>query len=109
MGNERIMHFANTALPGYSFDAGDGPIEAVVDLRFDDPPSRLRYLMLDTSNWWMGKHVLLSPCAVTDNSWSAHEVSLNIPQSAVNPSSTWNPVKLISQVEEHGLNSHYGW
>ena len=98
-----------TTLVGYHIHATDGLIGHVENTLIDDQTWDIRYLMVDTSNWWMGKHVLISPYAVTDISWSAHEVSLNVSQSAVKESPPWDPVKLMNQAEEQGLHRHYGW
>jgi sporulation protein YlmC with PRC-barrel domain len=94
---------------GYHIHATDGLIGHVENTLIDDKSWDIRYMMVDTSNWWMGKHVLISPYAVADISWSANEISLNISKESVKSSPPWDPAKLISEAEEQGLHRHYGW
>ena len=63
---------------GYVIRALDGDLGHVADLLFDDVSWALRYLVADTSNWWFGKHVLVSPEWITDISWPEHAVSVNV-------------------------------
>jgi len=46
---------------GYVVRATDGDLGHVEDFLFDDLSWAIRYLVVDTSNWWFGKHVLVAP------------------------------------------------
>jgi hypothetical protein len=43
---------------GYHLHAKDGELGHVDDFLFDDLSWAIRYLVIDTSNWWIGKRVL---------------------------------------------------
>jgi hypothetical protein len=46
---------------GYHIEAEDGAIGHVKDFLVDDETWAIRYLEVDTQNWWPGKKVLVSP------------------------------------------------
>ncbi len=96
-------------LKSYHVHATDGSIGHVENILIDDSSWDIRYLIIDTSNWWAGKHVLISPYAVDDISWSNHQISLNVSRAKVKTSLPWDPMKLITELEERGLHTHYGW
>lgn len=49
------------AVTGYHVHATDGDIGHVADLLVDDHTWAIRYMIVDTSNWWGGHHVLVAP------------------------------------------------
>src|SRR5258705_10525924 len=55
-----------SAVRGFHIRAIDGEIGHVDDLLVDEATWGLRYLVVDTSNWIGGKHVLVSPQVVND-------------------------------------------
>ncbi len=48
-------------LEGHANGATDGAIGHVKDLYFDDETWVIRYLVVNTSNWWLGHKVLVAP------------------------------------------------
>eukprot|EP01037_Dinobryon_pediforme_P006012 gene6012-6084_t len=66
-----------SATDGYTIHATDGEIGHVSDFLVDDSSWTLRYLIIDTRNWWPGKHVLLSPMSVTGIDWIEKVISVN--------------------------------
>ena len=48
-------------MTGYHIEATDGGIGHVKDFIIDDETWAIRYLEVDTRNWWPGKKVLVSP------------------------------------------------
>jgi sporulation protein YlmC with PRC-barrel domain len=50
-----------TAVLGYAVQAEDGEIGHVKDVLVDDKAWAIRYLVVDTQEWWSGKRVLVSP------------------------------------------------
>lgn len=41
--------------------ASDGDVGSVANFLLDDERWTIRYLVIDTSNWWFGKKVLIAP------------------------------------------------
>ena len=96
-------------MKGTYVDATDGAIGHVENVLIDDTGWDVRYLIVDTGNWWMGKHVLISPYAVVNISWADRRMSLSVTNAAVKASPAWDPLTIITEIEERGLHSHYGW
>lgn len=49
---------------GYHLHASDGPIGHIADFLVSDESWTIHYLLVDTRNWWPGKHVLITPVHV---------------------------------------------
>jgi sporulation protein YlmC with PRC-barrel domain len=61
-GESEGLHLQNaTAVLGYAIEAEDGEIGHVWDVLVDDKAWAIRYLVVDTQDWWSGKKVLVSP------------------------------------------------
>jgi hypothetical protein len=59
---------------GYHIEAADGEIGHVEDFIVDDETWAIRYLEVDTRNWWPGKKVLVSPQWIDNVSWPDSKV-----------------------------------
>jgi sporulation protein YlmC with PRC-barrel domain len=94
---------------GYHIHATDGEIGHAENLLMDDTTWDIRYLIVDTSNWWSGQHVLISPFAVLDIDFADRLVNLNVGRDRVKGSPVWDPSAMIDQYYEKRLHSHYGW
>jgi uncharacterized protein YrrD len=68
---------------GYVIRAADGDLGHLDDVLFDDLSWRVRYLVVDTSNWWFGKHVLVAPAWISDISWPERSVSVTVTRQAL--------------------------
>jgi hypothetical protein len=73
---------SSNAVIGHHIEATDGAIGQLEDLLVDDHTWAVRYLIVDTSNWW-GGHVLVAPERITDVSWSKATVSVDLTRQAV--------------------------
>jgi hypothetical protein len=94
---------------GYHIHAADGDIGHVENFLIDSASWAIRYLMVATSNWWIGQHVLISPQAVREIDWSERRVDLNVTSDQVKASPPWDPGKLMDQDYMKQLHGHYGW
>jgi uncharacterized protein YrrD len=102
------------AVTGYHVHATDGAIGHVEDMLIDDQNWLISYLIIDTSNWWIGQHVLISPFAVQEINYSDSIVRLNIPCDRIRSSPPWasvDPVDAPYQIKLHGYYDWpgYGW
>lgn len=69
-GDGRDVHLQTaTAVMGYATRAEDGEIGHVKDVLVDDRAWTIRYLVIDTEQWWAGKKVLVSPEWLTRVTW----------------------------------------
>lgn len=98
-----------TEVTGYHVHATDGDIGHIEDILVDNASWGIRYLIVDTSNWWAGRHVLISPYAVKSMDFYTRHVRLDIARERVKSSPAWNPVDTINSGYERRLHDHYDW
>ena len=97
------------AVTGYDIEASDGAIGHLENVLLEDDDWGIRYLIIDTKNWWPGQHVLVSPYAVKEISWSKKQILLNVSREKVKASPPWAPLDLIDQAYEKRLHRYYDW
>jgi uncharacterized protein YrrD len=97
------------AVTGYHIHATDGAIGHLQDFLIDDQGWGIRYLIVDTRNWWPGQHVLIAPFAVTEISWAHKRIELNVSCDLVRSSPAWDPAEIVDETYEARLHSHYSW
>ena len=92
---------------GYHIQAADGEIGHVEDFIIDDETWAIRYLIIDTRNWWPGKKVLVSPQWIERVSWNESKVFINLHRETIKQSPEYTEVSLITRDYETGLHRHY--
>ena len=91
---------------GYNLQAQDGEIGHVEDFIIDDETWAIRYLVVDTKNWWPGKHVLVSPQWIDRVSWEESKVFVNLSREIIKQSPEYTPESLNRDYETK-LFRHY--
>lgn len=97
------------ALNGYHVQAKDGAIGHVGNFLVDDATWRIRYIVVDTKDWWFGQQVLLAPTSVSDIAVVDRTIDVKISREQVKSSPPWNPLEHVHHDYERRLNAHYGW
>jgi len=97
------------AVTGYRVHTTDGEIGHVEDFMIDGVSWDVRYLIIDTRNWWVGQHVLMAPQAVRDIDWSDRHIQLDTTRDQVKAGPPWNPADMINEAFQQRLHGHYGW
>jgi len=97
------------AIKGYHVHARDGEIGHVENLLIEDATWTVHYLIIDTSNWWMGKHVLLAPYAVRGIGYAEKTVDVDVTRDAIEAGPPWDPITMIDTYYAKRLHHHYGW
>jgi uncharacterized protein YrrD len=92
---------------GYHIQAKDGEIGHVKDFIIDDETWAIRYLIIDTQNWWPGKKVLVSPQWIDRVSWSESKVFVNLSRETVKQSPEYTEASLLTRDYETSLHRHY--
>lgn len=91
---------------GYVVRATDGDLGHIDDILFDDVSWALRYLVADTSNWWFGNHVLVSPDWITDISWPEHSVSVRIARQLLKTAPRYDRAEHVDRQWELAYYQH---
>lgn len=94
---------------GYHIKATDDEIGHVSDFVVDDRTWSIRYLVVSTGNWWIGKKVLLAPGWIDTISWPESLVRVKLPREVIRTSPPWDPRVPVDREYETLLYSHYGW
>jgi len=101
-------HLRNTHdVSGYDIQATDGEIGHVEDFIIDDETWAIRYLIIDTQNWWSGKKVLVSPQWIESVSWKESKVFVNLLREAIKQSPEYTEESLLTRDYETELHRHY--
>jgi sporulation protein YlmC with PRC-barrel domain len=98
----------STVVRGYHIKASDGEVGHVDDFLLDDESWRIQYLIVDTSNWLGGRHVLVSPDWVTSVRWDESRVHVALTRDAVKNSPDYDSLTAPNREYEQELYTHYG-
>ena len=103
------QHLRSTDEVGnYAIHAIDGDIGHVDDFLVDDRAWTIRYLVVDTRNWWPGKKVLISPEWIREVSWAQSRVVVALTRDALRNAPEYDPSRPIDREYEGRLYAHYG-
>jgi len=92
----------------YHIDATDGDIGHVQGFLFDDESWSIRYLVVDTNNWWLDHKVLVVPQWIEDVSWLDATVSVNLTRQAVKEAPPYDSTLQLDREQEMDIYLHYG-
>src|SRR5271163_797576 len=96
------------AVTGYHIHASDGEIGHVEDFLLEEADWSIRYLVVDTKNWWPAKKVLVSPWSALEIDWSESLVNLNVDRQRVKDSPAYDALTTVDQAYEETLLKYYG-
>jgi sporulation protein YlmC with PRC-barrel domain len=92
---------------GYHVQASDGEIGHVDDFVIDDKTWTIRYLIIDTQNWWPGKKVLISPKWIDPISWSDSKIFVKLTRESIQESPEYTGPAMLTREYENSLHKHY--
>lgn len=94
---------------GYAIAGTDGDIGHVEDIMFDDESWVVRYLIVDTRNWWPGgKKTIISIDWVDDVSWLEPAVQVGLTREQIKNSPEYEEHVPLGRDYESQLYRHYG-
>jgi hypothetical protein len=101
-------HLRSTnAVIGNHISATDGEIGHLEDLLVDDYSWAIRYLVVNTSNWWGGHRVLVAPGWIEDVSWSEAKVSVDLTRQAIKDAPAYESAVELDRQREQAIYEHY--
>jgi len=92
----------------YQIQGTDGAIGHVDDFLVDDETWEVRYLVIDTSNWWFGRKVLVAPHWASRVSWEESKVYIDMSRQKIKNGPEWNSSSGIGLEYEARLADYYG-
>jgi hypothetical protein len=99
---------SGNAIMRYYVHASDGDIGHVQSLIVDEKSWAIRYIVVNTSNWWMGHQVLIAPDWIADVDWAESTVSVDLTREAVKNSPAYDAKAPLSRDQEASIHAHYG-
>jgi len=97
---------SSRAVIGHHIRATDGDIGHLDDLLVDDSWA-IRYLVVNTSGWWGGHRVLVSPEWIIDVSWPEASVSVDLTRLTVKDAPPYSSAAEFNRQLEQALYEHY--
>jgi sporulation protein YlmC with PRC-barrel domain len=104
--DEPHLHSAE-AVTGYHIHATDGEIGHLSDFLIDDTDWSIHYLIVDTSNWWMGQKVIVSPRSAKVIRWTEELIYLDVDRATVKGSPPYNTANLVDRAFEDRMAQYY--
>ena len=92
---------------GHQVHASDGDIGHVQGMLVDEESWAIRFLVVDTSNWWMGHQVLIAPSWISDVSWAESKVTVTMTREAVQSSPRFDSTEQLNRQHEIDLYQHH--
>ncbi len=80
---------------GYRIQAIDGELGHVEDFIVHDRNWQIRYIVVDTRNWWPGKKVLVSPNRMRDVRWKDRRVAIDLSREEIKQRPDWDDVPKV--------------
>jgi hypothetical protein len=93
----------------YDIHAVDGEVGHLADFLFDDESWKIDYIIVDTKNWWLGKHVVVAPASIQEVNWAQRFVRLDLTCYKIKGSPPWVQTSLVDRAYESLLQAYYGW
>jgi hypothetical protein len=94
---------------GFAIRATDGDIGKVQDFYFDDESWTVRYVVVDTGPWVLGRRVLISPQALEPSLWVQEVIPSELTTEQVKKSPDVDLDQPVSRQMELLLHDHYQW
>ena len=93
---------------GYYIEARDGDIGHVEDFLVDPATWSIKYMVVDTNNWWPGKKALVATQWIERVSWEMTRVYVDLTQEIIKHAPEYNAETLVNRKYEDSLYEHYG-
>jgi hypothetical protein len=96
------------AVMDYHIHAKDGEIGHVQGILLDERTWAVRYLVVNTRNWWMGHQVLVAPQWIESVSYIDATVAVNLTRKSVQEAPLFDSTATLNREQEQQIYGHYG-
>jgi hypothetical protein len=93
---------------GYHVHATDGEIGHIENFLLEDHDWHIRYLTVDTKNWWPGEKVLISPQSVQEIDWTDGSIHVGIDRKKIEGGPRYDPAITVDGAYEDRFLTYYG-
>jgi hypothetical protein len=95
------------AVTGYAVRELDDMVGHVADVLMDDDRWTIRYLVVDTRDWWPGKKVLVAVPWIIGIVWTG-VVHVALPRETITDAPEYDPTRPVDRAYEQRLYGYYG-
>lgn len=96
------------AVIGYHIKATDGEVGHVESLLINEETWAIQYLVVNTSNWWLGHKVLIAPEWIDEIRWLDKTVTVELDCASIKASPPYESSQQLNRERESNLYNHYG-
>ena len=95
------------AMTGHHLHATDGEIGRIQGFLVDDQSWSIRFIIVNSTNWWLGHHVLVSPEWIRNINWSRSDVTVNLDRQAIKDAPAYDSDTDVGRDAEVTIYNHY--
>lgn len=99
---------SGNAVMRYYVHATDGDIGHVQGMLVDEETWAIRYVIVNTSNWWLGHEVLIAPEWIDDVYWAESKLEVALTRQSVKDAPIYDSKAAFGPEKETTLHEHYG-
>lgn len=95
------------AVTGYHLEAQDGDLGHLQGMLIDTDTWAIRYLIINTSNWWLGHSVLIAPQWIKEVNWLTSKIYVAMTRQQIKDAPIFDPSVPFDRELEKDLQRHY--
>ncbi len=99
---------SGNAVMRYYVHASDGDIGHVRGILVDERSWAIHYVIVDTSNWWLGHQVLIAPEWIDSVDWPESKLVVDLTRRSVKDAPPYDPDVPMTLQREKILHGYYG-
>ena len=103
------MHYSITSLKNYRLTASDGVIGHVKDIYFDSHTWTVRYLVVNTGSWLLGREVLIPAQAIGRVDVAEKSIRVNLSLSKIKGAPVSDSALPVSRQDDYAHHEYYGF
>jgi hypothetical protein len=92
----------------YYVHATDGDIGHVQGILVDEKTWAIRYIIVNTSNWWLGHEILIAPQWIEDFYWAESKLNVAMTRQALKDAPIYDSTTALNRDQEISIFHHYG-
>lgn len=96
------------AIMNYQIHAADGDVGALSGLLIDEDAWAIRFLIVDTGEWWAGHQMLIATELIEEVKWPDASVSVDLTRQLLKDAPPYNSTLRLGSREETGIYQHLG-
>jgi hypothetical protein len=105
--NDLHLQSANSVMR-YYVHASDGDIGHVEGILVEEKTWAIRYIIVNTSNWWLGHEVLIAPEWIEDVYWAESKLMVALSRQVIKDAPEYDPKAPVTREQEKLLHAFYG-